>query len=81
MTVLTLVPDSLPTDDTTKLLRQLLKESIRGRLRGIAFVGYVDEGTYIANACGEAYEDPALTLFMLRDLDAKLELKLKGLTI
>lgn len=69
--VYTLRPDTLSTE-TVKCTAQLAAFSRRGRVKGIAFIAYVEDYGFIANATGEAIENPTLTRGMLRALDDKL---------
>lgn len=78
--VYTLWPDELP-NETVKCLTQLTAEARRGRVTGIAFVAYVEGYGYIANAAGDAYENPTMTRGMLRALDDKLAPRISGGTL
>lgn len=75
--IYTLHPDDLPTD-TVKCLATLTAHARRGRVKGVAFIAYIDGYGFIANAAGEAYENPTLTLGMLNALRAKLERRFDG---
>jgi hypothetical protein len=70
-------PDDLPTD-TAKCLATLAAQARRGAVKGIAFVAYIDGYGFIANAAGEAYDNPSLTRGMLSALDDKLALRVGG---
>lgn len=72
-----LFPDRISTD-TVQCCTTLQREARRGRLTGLAFIGYVEQHGFVANAAGDAYRDPALSLFLLRTLDAKLAAFLKN---
>lgn len=76
-----LKPDNLPTNDVLKCLSVLTAQARRRRVTGIAFVAYVDGHGFIANAAGDAYDDPNNTLGMLRALERKLDLKVNGDTL
>jgi hypothetical protein len=56
---------------TIRCCRQLLRAAEAGRLTGLAFVAMVPEG-FVADACGEAHNDPATARQMVAVLDAKL---------
>lgn len=74
-------PDDLPTDDVTRCLSVLAAQARRKVVTGIAFVAYVKDYGFIANATGDAYNDPNNTLGMLRALERKLDLKVSGETL
>jgi hypothetical protein len=57
-------------------MSKLLDEAQAGRVTGIAFVAIKAEG-FVADACGEAYNDPATTLGMVAVLEAKLARRAK----
>lgn len=76
-----LQPDSLPTNDVTKCLSVLTAQARRRRVTGIAFVAYIEGHGFIANAAGDAYDDPTNTLGMLRALERKLDMKVTGGTL
>jgi hypothetical protein len=58
--------------DTRACLERLLADVDTRPLVGIAFVAYVDDSGFIADACGKAREQPGHTREMLRALDNKL---------
>jgi hypothetical protein len=72
-----LFPDSLSTD-VVRCTAQLAAHARRGRVKGIAFIAYVDGYGFIANAAGQALEDPTHTRGMLLALDDKLALRVSG---
>lgn len=57
-------------------IERLLDAAQRGQLLGVAFVGILDGERFIADTCGEASEDLAATLQMLRVLEAKIARRL-----
>lgn len=73
-----LYPDRV-SGDTVRCVATLLREARRGNLTGLAFVAFVEQKGFIANACGDAMREPTETLFYLRDLDAKLASYAKGI--
>lgn len=75
--VYTLRPDTLSTE-TVKCTAQLAAFARLGRVRGIAFVAYIEDYGFIANAAGAAIEDPTNTRGMLRALDDKLGILVAG---
>lgn len=56
---------------TIRCCQKLLAEAEAGRLTGIAFVALLPHG-FIADACGEAHNDPEAARQMVAVLDAKL---------
>lgn len=70
-------PDELPTE-TVKCLAELLTHARRKRVKGIAFVAYIEDHGFIANAAGAAYEDPTNSIGMLFSLAMKLHLRVDG---
>lgn len=70
-------PDNL-SPDVVKCLAEMHAQAKRGRLSGIAFIAYVEDYGFIANAAGKAFEDPTLTRGMLNALDDKLALRIQG---
>lgn len=75
-----LFPDRI-SPDTVQCCTTLQREARRGRLTGLAFIGFVEGHGFIANAAGDALQDPALSIFLLRTLDAKLAAQIKGETL
>lgn len=75
--VYTLRPDDLPTE-TVKCLAQLAAQARRGNVTGVAFVAYIAGHGFIANAAGDAHDNPTLTRGMLNALDDKLALRIEG---
>ena len=71
MTVHKLFDDNL-SHDTTLCLRKLWMQAEKGNVYGVAFVAYVQNHGFIANAAGEAMRDIEETRRMLRVLDRKL---------
>lgn len=66
----------LPTpvsEETVRVLEELLEEARSGRVRGIAFVALEARGAYTAHATGLAALDPTRTRGTLFALAAKLE--------
>lgn len=61
--------------DTKRLLEKLVAHAhdAAAPLDGIAFVAYVDDLGFIADAVGKAREMPGETRLMLKALDRKLE--------
>lgn len=72
-----LQPDELPTE-TVKCLAILSAQARRGTVKGIAFIAYIEGYGFIANAAGEAMENPHLTRGMLKALDDKLAAQFDG---
>ena len=71
--VRTLRSRKFPNDVRACLKRLLAHVDDPGReLDGIAFVAFLDDSGFIADACGKARADPAQTRLMLHALDAKL---------
>ena len=64
-------PDNISTD-IVLCLSQLHTQALRGTLTGIAYVAYIEEHSFIANAAGAALDDPTHTRGMLSALDDKL---------
>lgn len=64
-------PDNISTD-IVLCLSQLHAQALRGTLTGIAYVAYIEDHSYIANAAGSAIDDPTHTRGMLSVLDDKL---------
>jgi hypothetical protein len=56
---------------TIRCCETLLQQALLGRMTGLAFVAILPEG-FVADACGEAHNDPATTRQMVAILDAKL---------
>lgn len=78
MTVHHLYPDSLPQDDVTACCAALHANAKKKKLTGIAFVAYIEGHGFIANAAGDAYDNPTLTRGMLQALSDKLALRIDG---
>lgn len=72
--VFVLRPRRLPQDvrKTLELLLAHVDDQERP-IAGIAFVAYIDDAGYIAEAVGRARDLPGETRKMLRKLDSKLE--------
>lgn len=75
--IYTLRPDELPTE-TVKCLSTLAAQARRGTVRGLAFIAYIEGYGFIANAAGEALDNPHLTRGMLKALDDKLAAHIEG---
>lgn len=60
--------------DTRKCLERLLAhvDDQDRPIAGIAFIAYIDDSGFIADACGKARLEIHETRLMLRSLDAKL---------
>ena len=71
--VIRLVPSRSPAS-TVRCLQKLLKHANdKGdEITGLAFVAYIDDHAFIADACGRARTDPVQTRLMLQALDTKL---------
>ena len=61
--------------ETVACLKKLLARAEHPSLplTGLAFVAYVDDTGYIADACGKARAEPEQTRQLLHALDAKLK--------
>jgi hypothetical protein len=70
-------PDELPTE-TVKCLAELLAQARRKRVKGIAFIAYVDDHGFIANSAGAAHDDPTNTIGMLFSLAVKMHARVDG---
>ena len=64
-------PDNLPTE-IIACLNALCVQAKLGKVSGIAFVAFVEDYGFVANAAGRAFEDPTHTRGMLLALDDKL---------
>ena len=71
MTLHQMFDDNL-SKDTKKCVRKLNQQSEAGHVKGVAFIAYVQDHGFIANAAGAALEDIDETRRMLRVLDRKL---------
>lgn len=60
--------------DTKKCVEKILAglNDAKKPITGLAFVAYVDDTGFIADACGKARAEIHETRLMLRELDAKL---------
>lgn len=72
-----LIEDAV-SNDTVECLRTLLREAERGELIGIAFAAMLKKRGYIVNTAGEAHKSPTYSRGMIRALDDKLSLRIRG---
>ena len=64
--------DDTLSKETKRCVRKLNQQSEAGHVKGVAFIAYVQNHGFIANAAGAALEDIEETRRMLRVLDRKL---------
>lgn len=72
-----LIEDTV-SNDTVEALRTLYEQAKKGEVIGIAYAAMLRRRGYIVNTAGEAHRSPTYSRGMLRALDDKLAMRIRG---